>query len=103
MARRFFQTRFEQQIAFAERMGLPGPGCLMAKSMIERAPHDAGAQMRVSAHNDRVCGGFLNALRCEAEARGAARAAPSEEALERAAIWVLQRSRSWPSPCRSPG
>lgn len=58
---------YEAQIEYAERLGLPGPGCLMANSMTERAPHDPEALARVRGHNARLEKGFLNALSGEAE------------------------------------
>jgi TetR/AcrR family transcriptional regulator, transcriptional repressor for nem operon len=54
---------FEQQIALSEASGLPGPGCLMANSMTEAAPHDNRVMRRVGKHNQRLHVGFLNALR----------------------------------------
>lgn len=53
---------FEAQIARAESMGLPGPGCLMANTMTERAPHDAAIAHVVGAHSGRLAAGFANAL-----------------------------------------
>jgi len=54
---------FEHQIALAEKSGLPGPGCLMANTMTEIAPHDASARASVENHNERLREGFRNALR----------------------------------------
>jgi TetR/AcrR family transcriptional regulator, transcriptional repressor for nem operon len=53
---------FEQQIALGEASGLPGPGCLMANTMTEAAPHDRLVMLRVEQHNQRLQKGFLNAL-----------------------------------------
>jgi len=53
---------FEQQIALAETAGLPGPGCLVANSATEVAPHDAAVLEKVEAHNNRLRAGFVNAL-----------------------------------------
>ncbi len=56
------EAYFEAQIALAEAIGLPGPGCHMANAMTETAPHDADVQAAVIAHNARLKTGFLNAL-----------------------------------------
>lgn len=53
---------FEQQIARAETAGLPGPGCLVANSATEVAPHDTAVLEKVETHNNRLRAGFLNAL-----------------------------------------
>lgn len=53
---------FETQIALAEDMGLPGPGCFVANAATEMAPHDADVRARVDAHNCRLREGFRNAL-----------------------------------------
>ena len=84
---------FETQIAAAERLGLPGPGCLMANSMTERAPHDPEALARVRAHNARLEKGFLNALQ-GAAARGGATAAPTSLA-DCAALLVVFANGLW--------
>ncbi len=53
---------FETQIAAAEALGLPGPGCFVANSATEVAPHDTYTLAQVTKHNDRLHAGFLNAL-----------------------------------------
>ena len=57
---------FETQIKLAERIGLPGPGCLVANAMTETAPHDEGIATKVAAHNQRLTEAFENALRSAA-------------------------------------
>ena len=54
---------WEFQIARGEQAGLPGPGCLLANMMTERAPHEPDVEKAVRAHNDRLRAGFRNALR----------------------------------------
>lgn len=54
---------FETQIARAETAGLPGPGCLVANTATELAPHDPDAAAEVARHNARLAAGFANALR----------------------------------------
>ncbi|MEP2942935.1 MAG: TetR/AcrR family transcriptional regulator [Hyphomicrobiales bacterium] len=56
------EVYFERQIAFAEGVGLPGPGCLMANTMTELAPHDPEVMAHVNAHNQRLQAGFENVL-----------------------------------------
>ncbi len=59
---------FESQIARAESMGLPGPGCLMANTMTERAPHAPEVANTVARHTARLEAGFQNALQSVATA-----------------------------------
>lgn len=56
---------FETQIAFAQKLGMSGPGCLMANTMTEIAPQWRAAKTRVSRHNSRLDAGFLNVLTTE--------------------------------------
>jgi TetR/AcrR family transcriptional regulator, transcriptional repressor for nem operon len=56
------EAYFETQIALAERVGLPGPGCLVANAMTETAPHDTEVRLQVELHNERLRAGFRNAL-----------------------------------------
>lgn len=53
---------FEQQIALAESVGLPGPGCFVGNASTETAPHDARVRLEVAAHNRRLKAGFRKAL-----------------------------------------
>ena len=57
------QAYFETQIALAESIGLPGPGCFAANAMTEMAPHNEDVANQVDAHNARLTAGFLNALK----------------------------------------
>ena len=52
----------EQQIALAESVGLPGPGCFVANSATEVAPGDPDVMAEVARHNDRLRQGFASAL-----------------------------------------
>lgn len=61
-------TYFEAQICRAEETGLPGPGCFVANSATEVAPHDTDVLAKVEEHNARLKLGFLNALRNETPA-----------------------------------
>lgn len=60
---------FAALIDLAEAWGLPGPGCLMANSMAEVAPHDAAIRAKVRAHVERLRRGFEHAL-ASAKGRG---------------------------------
>jgi TetR/AcrR family transcriptional regulator, transcriptional repressor for nem operon len=53
---------FETQISLAEQRGFPGPGCFVANSATEVAPHDEDVRAKVDAHNARLLAGFLHAL-----------------------------------------
>ena len=57
------EAYFKYQIARAETMGLPGPGCLMANVMTEVAPHNTVAAAFVGRHLARLHGGFARAIR----------------------------------------
>jgi TetR/AcrR family transcriptional regulator, transcriptional repressor for nem operon len=53
---------FERQVELAIQKGLPGPGCLVANTMVESAPHDAVLGALVARHIDRLKRGFRHAL-----------------------------------------
>jgi TetR/AcrR family transcriptional regulator, transcriptional repressor for nem operon len=53
---------FDAQISLAEEVGLPGPGCFVANSATEVAPHDEDVRSQVHAHNTRLLSGFRHAL-----------------------------------------
>ncbi len=53
---------FERQVELAIQKGLPGPGCLVANTMVESAPHDAVLGALVARHIDRLKRGFRQAL-----------------------------------------
>lgn len=53
---------FETQIARAEAMGMPGPGCLVGNAMTETAPNDEQIRKLVNAHNQRLAMAFASAL-----------------------------------------
>jgi len=53
---------FETQICLAEEVGLPGPGCFIANSSTETAPHDAEVERHVQYHNQRLKRGFQNII-----------------------------------------
>lgn len=54
---------WEFQIKRGEEEGLPGPGCLLANMMTERAPHASEVAKVIVAHNERLRAGFRNSLR----------------------------------------
>ncbi|MEM7426421.1 MAG: TetR/AcrR family transcriptional regulator [Pseudomonadota bacterium] len=57
------RSYFEHQIEAAQAIGLPGPGCFVANSTTEAAPHDESVHSCVDHHNDRLKAGFASALR----------------------------------------
>lgn len=59
---REIRSYFTRLIGIAEAQGLPGPGCFMANSLIELAPHDAEVEAIVAAHLDRLTRLFARAL-----------------------------------------
>ena len=63
---------YETQIALGEKVGLPGPGCFVANSSTEVAPHDTAAKIKVAEHNLRLRNGFENALRNQYRNNGSA-------------------------------
>ena len=88
---------FEFQIARAEEGGLPGPGCLVANTLTEIAPHKEDVMAATRAHNDRLQIGFIYAL------SNANKAALGEDDLNNLAnllvmsaqgLWSLSRSVS---------
>ena len=84
---------FLQQIALAEMVGLPGPGCLMANTMTEIAPHRTPVLALVSQHNNRLKAGFENALRGSARSIGKR---PSRQAIgELADLLVIFANGLW--------
>lgn len=60
-------TYFDTQISAAENVGLPGPGCFVANSATEVAPHDTETRAQVAAHNARLHAGFMNVLTNETQ------------------------------------
>lgn len=94
---------FETQISRAAKSGLPGPGCLIANSMTETAPHDADVMAVVEAHNRRLASGFATALRNQSGGRlPASEIRALAEMLSSSAqgLWSWSRSVSQPAPLR---
>lgn len=92
---------FETQISAAEAIGLPGPGCLIANSMTEVAPHDADVRILVDAHFDRLCRGFAGALGNEFHASTAqSRALGEFLAISAQGLWSHSRSVTSAKPLR---
>jgi len=56
------ETFLETQISKAAAIGLPGPGCLMANTMTEIAPHNDDIKQHVADHNQRLQTGFRRVL-----------------------------------------
>lgn len=93
---------FEHQISLAETSGLPGPGCLMANTMVEIGPHDPAIREVVSAHFQRLNAGFRNALKNAARPRHAQRLDVLAEfmAMFAQGLWSHSRIVSSAAPLR---
>ncbi|WP_172300432.1 TetR/AcrR family transcriptional regulator [Pseudoruegeria sp. HB172150] len=82
---------FEHQISAAEAQGLPGPGCFVANSATEVAPHDAEVLAAVAAHNGRLQRGFAEALRTAGEPEGEVEAVAATVVTFATGLWSLSR------------
>jgi TetR/AcrR family transcriptional regulator, transcriptional repressor for nem operon len=82
---------FEFQIGRAEQSGWPPPGCLMANTMTELAPHNSTAFERVAQHNARLHSGFRNALGHSMRQRNES----AEKLDDRAAVMVTFTNGLW--------
>ncbi|MEO0608519.1 MAG: TetR/AcrR family transcriptional regulator [Pseudomonadota bacterium] len=85
---------FDTQIDLAERVGLPGPGCLVANAMTETAPHDDRVQAQVEAHNQRLTRAFDDALKAAAPRldRQTAAALSAFLTLTAQGLWSMSRT-----------
>lgn len=98
---------FETQISLAERTGLPGPGCLMANTMTDIAPHVPAFAKRVDAHNDRLQKGFENAIKNHAVKfhrklpTGDRRALANMLVAFANGLWSLSRTTKTAAPLRT--
>ena len=93
---------FEFQINRAEQSGLPGPGCLVANTLTELAPHDPDIQKAARAHNRRLKKGFSNAI--SNVSRGSLSKAEVGElgsflVISAQGLWSLSRAFATPSYC----
>ena len=86
---------FARQIQRAEEIGLPGPGCFLANTMIESKPDDAPFRAAVTKHLSRQRSGFSNALANEALSRAATVSSISEIAefltISAQGLWSYSR------------
>ena len=90
------EAYFQYQIERAESGGLPGPGCLIANTITEVAPHDVEIYKRVNAHNERLFLGFSNAFKNEFQTEKKSRqAAPNFDAI--ASMTVIFAQGLWSS------
>lgn len=85
---------FETQIARAEAVGLPGPGCFVANSATEVAPRDVDVMTCVQHHNDRLRTGFTDALTRSSTSLSASEAAALAELMVifTNGLWTMSRS-----------
>ncbi len=77
---------FEHLIALAEENGLPGPGCLMANTMVEAGPHETAFKALVERHLERLRSGFERALKTGQECGEVDRALDAKRFAEFLAI-----------------
>lgn len=95
---------FEHQIASAEALGLPGPGCLIANCTTEVAPHDKDVRAFVESHLVRLSRGFAMALGRAAPSGGArarARALGDVLAVSAQGLWSYSRVVTSARPLRA--
>lgn len=64
---------YKYQLSQVQDNGLPGPGCLIANTMTELAPHDGEIRDIIEAHRARLQAGFINALTNETNGAAAPR------------------------------
>ncbi|WP_119165968.1 TetR/AcrR family transcriptional regulator [Algihabitans albus] len=83
---------FEFQISRGEAAGLPGPGCFVANSATEVAPHDTDTMAKVAEHNDRLRRGFRNAI---ARAYAKSGSAGDADVTELADVCVIFTNGLW--------
>ena len=65
------EAYFDHFIELHRHHGMPGPGCFLANTMTELAPHDEAVREIVNKHAIDLHAGFLNALERSARAQGA--------------------------------
>lgn len=90
------------QIDAAAALGLPGPGCLIANTATECAPHDAAIDAYVQAHHDRLQHGFAQVFgRIAPQLDASARKSLAEfVTLAAQGLWSYSRTVSSPAPLR---
>ncbi|HIG22170.1 TetR/AcrR family transcriptional regulator [Henriciella sp.] len=64
------EAYFDFFIELHKHHGMPGPGCFLANTMTELAPHDEAVREVVNKHALALHAGFLKALERSARARG---------------------------------
>ena len=85
---------FDFFISLHAKHGMPGPGCFLANTMTEVAPHSDAVLAVVSGHAADLRGGFLLAVTRADEASGAAGgAALSESELDEIAAFLATSSQ----------
>jgi TetR/AcrR family transcriptional regulator, transcriptional repressor for nem operon len=93
----------EIQIAAAEKLGLPGPGCLVANAATETAPHDKQISIEVAAHHLRLKQGFAGALTNEQSSLGRDEIEVLADFLVTTTqgLWSMSRTVSSAAPLRA--
>lgn len=87
---------FERQISLGESVGLPGPGCFVANTATDVAPHDPEVMGQVAQHNDRLRQGFTSALQNTAPDLDPHKAAQLANVMIifTSGLWTMSRSVS---------
>jgi TetR/AcrR family transcriptional regulator, transcriptional repressor for nem operon len=91
------------QISLAAKKGLPGPGCLLANTMVESGPHERAFGQLVTRHLARLHRGFRGALENEFR-RSGEKSVGDAEGLARLmtiasqGLWSVSRVTRTPEP-----
>lgn len=95
---------FERHIAAAEQHGLPGPGCLLANTLVELASSDPDIAAAVQTHLDRLTAGFARALANACAGRRATEIAGWATLLTTTAqgVWAISRIATDAAALRAP-
>ncbi|MDP4595260.1 MAG: TetR/AcrR family transcriptional regulator [Beijerinckiaceae bacterium] len=64
------EAYFDHFISLHAKRGMPGPGCFIANTMTEHAPHNTLTLDIVTKHSQELKAGFLNALRAACNESG---------------------------------
>ncbi len=91
---------FEIQISRAERIGLPGPGCMVGNATTERGASDPEIEELVQQHHDRLASAFAKAL---TDSLADIRRAELAQFLVLAAqgLWAMSRVANSAEPLRA--
>ena len=94
---------FVFQISLATKKGLPGPGCLLANTMVESGPQDRAFGRLVTDHLARLHQGFRAVLENDFRKSGAKNAADADGlarliTIASQGLWSVSRVTRTPEP-----